>query len=164
LPWRDKTIGQYVYDLGNGQWGIPNLRTLLEEILPRDQIFRDFEIDHDFPLLGRRIMLLNARKLSGESRGSGHVLLAIEDITERKRIEEDLRRSKDDLESFAYIAAHDLRSPLNSGLSLLQLLTRKSTGLSGDDIGILNLAITNFRRLGTLMQDILSVLFHPAHG
>ena len=83
----EKTIGKYVYDLGNGQWGIPNLRTLLEEILPKEKLIRDFEIDHDFPMLGRRVMLLNAGKLSGGGNGSGHVLLAIEDITERKRAE-----------------------------------------------------------------------------
>jgi two-component system CheB/CheR fusion protein len=152
----DKTIGKYVYDLGNGQWGIPNLRMLLEDILPKEHVIRDFEIDHDFPMLGPRVMLLNARRLSGESNGAGHVLLAIEDITERKRIEAELRRSKDDLESFAYIAAHDLRSPLNSGLSLLQLLTKQSKGLTDEDLEILNLATANFRRLGTLMKDILS--------
>jgi PAS domain S-box-containing protein len=118
------TIGRFVYDLGNGQWGIPHLRTLLEEILPKEKMFRDFEIDHDFPLLGRRVMLLNARKLLRQSNGSEHVLLAIEDITERKRIEDELRRTTEDLESFSYIAAHDLRSPLNSGLNMLQLLSK----------------------------------------
>jgi signal transduction histidine kinase len=101
-------------------------------------------------------MLLNARKLPGESDGSEHILLAIEDITEQKRIEEDLRLKNEDLESFAYIAAHDLRSPLNSGLNLLQLLARSPDGLSGEAREMLNLAITSFRRLRTLMQDILS--------
>ena len=152
----DKTIGKFVYDLGNGQWGIPTLRTLLEEILPIEKVSRDFEIDHNFPLLGRRVMLLNARKLPGESNGSEHILLAIEDVTEQKRIEQALRVKNEDLESFAYIAAHDLRSPLGSGLKLLQLLSRSSTEFSEDDLELLNMAITNFQRLGTLMQDILS--------
>lgn len=152
----DKTIGKFVYDLGNRQWGIPNLRTLLEEILPIEKISRDFEISHDFPLLGPRIMLLNARKLPDENNGSEHILLAIEDITERKRMEEESRRKNEDLESFAYIAAHDLRSPLNSGMNLLQLLARNVKDLRTEDRDMLNLAIMNFRRLGVLMQDILS--------
>jgi signal transduction histidine kinase len=101
-------------------------------------------------------MLLNARKLPSQHDGSEHILLAIEDITEQRRIEEDLRRKNEDLESFAYIAAHDLRSPLNAGLKLLQLLSRSSKGLSTSDLEMLDLAIANFRRLGTLMKDILS--------
>jgi two-component system CheB/CheR fusion protein len=59
----EQTIGRFVYELGDGQWNIPALRTLLEEILPLRQAFADFEVVHDFPGLGRRVMLLNGRKL-----------------------------------------------------------------------------------------------------
>jgi hypothetical protein len=58
-----ETEGQLLYDLGNGQWDIPRLRTLLEEILPQEPSFDDYEVEHDFPDIGRKVMLLNARRL-----------------------------------------------------------------------------------------------------
>ena len=67
-------------------------------------------------------MLLNARKLWREGQSSELVLLAIEDITERKRLSEELVRSNEDMQRFAYVAAHDLRSPLNGALKLRSLL------------------------------------------
>ena len=79
---------------------------------PNDRSFRDFEVVHDFPTLGRRVMLLNARKLWQAGNHSDLILLAIEDVTERKRLEDELVRSNEDMQRFAYVAAHDLRSPL----------------------------------------------------
>ena len=105
---RKNTEGLFLYDLGNGQWDIPALRTLLEDVLPLERSFCDFEVVHEFPALGRRVMLLNARKIY-EGNHSERVLLAIEDITERKHMEEELLRSNEDLQDFAYVAAHDLR-------------------------------------------------------
>ncbi|WP_253204203.1 PAS domain-containing protein [Rhizobium sp. X9] len=90
----EETQGRLVYDLGNGQWDIPALRKLLEQVLSEDKSFEDFEIEHDFPNLGRRTMLLNARKLSREGGREELILLAIEDITERTRAEEALRESE----------------------------------------------------------------------
>lgn len=55
-----------IYELGNGQWDIPALRTLLEDIVPRSSVFNDFVLEHDFPDIGRRVMLLNARRLHAE--------------------------------------------------------------------------------------------------
>jgi PAS domain S-box-containing protein len=153
----EETIGQFVYDLGQGQWNIPALRTLLEEVLPQDKAFRDFEVVHEFSSRGRCVMLLNGRKLWREGNPSEGVLLAIEDVTGRKQIEEELVRSNEDLQRFAYVAAHDLRSPLNSGLRLLQMLARRAKStLDGEDANTLDLAIANFQRLGALMQDLLS--------
>ena len=83
------TEGRLVYELGNGQWNIPRLRTLLEEILPQENSFRDFEVDHVFERIGQRRMLLNARKVWTPENHSELILLAIEDITqpgERGRI------------------------------------------------------------------------------
>ena len=77
-------------------------------------------------------MLLNARKLVRASNNTEHILLAIEDITERKRISDELVRSNEDLQRFAYIAARDLRSPLNAGLNLLQLLARQRKDTAQD--------------------------------
>ena len=86
----EETVGQLIYDLGNKQWDIPKLRELLETILPQKATFDNYEVEHDFSTIGRRIMLLNARQIQ---RGSGKeriILLAIEDITERKEIEAGL--------------------------------------------------------------------------
>ena len=108
---KEETEGQFIYDLGNGQWNIPALRTLLEEILPLERSMKDFEVEHEFPSLGLRVMLLNARKLLRKGNHSELVLLAIEDVTERKRLSEELVRSNEDMQRFAYVAAHDLRAP-----------------------------------------------------
>ena len=84
----EETVGQLIYDLGNKQWDIPKLRELLETILPQKATFDNYEVEHDFATIGRRIMLLNARQIQ---RGLGKeriILLAIEDITERREIED----------------------------------------------------------------------------
>lgn len=87
----EETHGQKVYDLGNGQWNIPRLRTLLEEILPRNSSFDDFEVEHSFPTIGQRSMLLNARRIHRADEKVDLILLGIEDITERRRLEEERR-------------------------------------------------------------------------
>lgn len=82
-----ETEGKPLYELGNGQWDIPALRPLLAEILPRHSSFQDFEVAEDFPGIGRRTMLLSARKLYRVGNNTELVLLAIEDMTERKKAE-----------------------------------------------------------------------------
>jgi two-component system CheB/CheR fusion protein len=75
------TIGRHIYELGQRQWNIPKLRELLETILPRDKVFDGFEVEHEFPVIGKRKMLLNARRISGKEGGVELILLAIEDVT-----------------------------------------------------------------------------------
>ena len=87
----EETVGRLVYDLGNQQWDIPWLRKLLEEVLPQDTAFDDFEVEHDFPAIGRKYMLLNARRICGKDNQTEFILLAIEDTTER-RLAEEARR------------------------------------------------------------------------
>jgi two-component system CheB/CheR fusion protein len=95
----EETEGRYFYELGNGQWDIPDLRKQLQEVVPRHKSFSGFEVAIDFPDIGRRTMVLNAREIRKEvshpapasPRGkkyAGLVLLAIEDITDRKKIED----------------------------------------------------------------------------
>jgi signal transduction histidine kinase len=154
---REETEGQFLYDLGNGQWNIPALRNLLEQVLPQEKSFRDFEVMHDFPTPGPHVMLLNARKLWREGNHTERILLAIEDVSKRKRMEEEMLRSNEDLQRFAYVAAHDLRSPLNGALNLSKLLGRRLQGrLDQDEAGMLALSIENMERLAALMQDILT--------
>src|ERR1700704_4923045 len=85
----DETEDRLIYELGNGQWDIPALRTLLEDVVPKSSVFNDFELEHSFPVIGRRVMLLNARKLQAGHHGE-LLVLAMEDVTPRKRAEEAL--------------------------------------------------------------------------
>jgi len=81
---REATEGKYIYDLGDGQWQIPALRSLLEDILPKNSNFQDYVVKHDFPGIGPKVMLLNARRILTSDEGDEHmVLLAIEDITNK---------------------------------------------------------------------------------
>jgi PAS domain S-box-containing protein len=88
----EETENRLIYELGNGQWDIPALRTLLEDIVPKSSVFNDFELVHDFPVIGRRVMLLNARKLRAGDHGE-LLVLAMEDVTARKMAEEALLKA-----------------------------------------------------------------------
>ena len=88
----EETIGQLIYDIGNKQWDIPNLRELLETILPQKTFFDHYEVEHDFATLGRRTMLLNARQIKRVIGKPQFILLAIEDITTRKEREQEIER------------------------------------------------------------------------
>jgi PAS domain S-box-containing protein len=85
-----ETEGNLIYELGHGQWNIPQLRKQLEDILPKNNSFEAFEVDHEFPGIGRRIMVLNARRMHNSGLRLDKILLAIEDITERRRFEHDV--------------------------------------------------------------------------
>jgi PAS domain S-box-containing protein len=88
-----ETEGQFIYDLGNRQWDIPKLRKLLEDILPKNASFSDFEVRHNFPKIGERVMLLNARRIPQPPAKPRIILLAFEDITERKKLERSLEQA-----------------------------------------------------------------------
>lgn len=90
----DETKGRYVYDLGNGQWDIPGLRSVLAEVLSNNHPVLDQLVEHDFPAIGRRSMLLNARRIRKPGNHSNLILLAIEDITEWKQTEAALQDSE----------------------------------------------------------------------
>ena len=94
----EETADRPLYELGNDQWDIPKLRTLLEQVLPQSSQVQDFEVEHDFPNIGRRTMLLNARRLHQLNGGQELILLAIEDMTMRGQLEEELRRHRDQLD------------------------------------------------------------------
>jgi two-component system CheB/CheR fusion protein len=81
---KEKTEKQLIYDIGNRQWDIPKLKELLEDILPKNSYFNDYEVDHSFPTIGHKAMLLNARRVVAVSGQKPLILLAIEDITKRK--------------------------------------------------------------------------------
>src|SRR6185369_14535213 len=114
----EETIGNFIYDLGNRQWDIPRLRVLVEEILPQDTVINGYEVEHEFPDIGRKIILLNARQIFREDIGSHIILLAMEDITERKQLEAEIQ----DAREYAENIVETVREPmvvLNSDLKIL---------------------------------------------
>ena len=102
---RQDVLGRPLYALGDGQWQIPALRILLEKIIPERAAMDAFEVEHEFPMIGRRVMLLNARAVFYADHSQTTLLLAFEDVTERRAIErekaellrqtEELLRQKD---------------------------------------------------------------------
>ncbi len=114
---KKETEKKLIYKLGNGQWDNPKLRYLLNDIIPNKSFFQDFEIEHDFPVIGKRIILLNARKVVQKNSNEPMILLALEDITEKKHIEQQ----KDD---FISIASHELKTPVTSMKAYTQLLQK----------------------------------------
>ena len=97
----EETLGRYIYDLGNRQWDILSLRQLLEDILPKNSKFENFEVEHDFPTIGKRSMLLNARRIYWKEEVTHMILIAFEDITERRQAEEALKKAHDEIRFFA---------------------------------------------------------------
>jgi len=96
---RMETEGRKIFELGKRQWDIPLLRTLLSEILPKNTSFENFEVTHEFPHIGKRVMLLNARRIRQRTPKKELILLAIEDITERKKTEEVIKDYQSKLRS-----------------------------------------------------------------
>ncbi len=78
----DESVKQNLFELGNGQWNIPGLKLLMEDILHQNSSFKDFKVNHDFPHIGRRTMLINARRIPSSSK-SKLILMSIQDITDQ---------------------------------------------------------------------------------
>ena len=91
----EETIGNLFFNLGNHQWEIPALRKLLEDILKNQTIFNDFQVDHEFSSIGKRIMIVNARQVVNPELKQALILVAIEDITDRMLIEQALQNSEE---------------------------------------------------------------------
>jgi two-component system, chemotaxis family, CheB/CheR fusion protein len=151
----EETLKQHIYDLGNGQWNIPELRKLLERILPDVSTLRDFEVVIEFPEIGEKTMLLNAQRLGGNNRQrDGMILLAIEDMTDRhisqqKLVEADQRKNR-----FLATLAHELRNPLAPIRMGIDLLRRdaKDTG-----VRLLDIMERQIQTLVRLVDDLLDI-------
>jgi len=137
----EQTKGKLIYEIGNHQWNIPRLRELLEELIPENTSFDDFEVEHDFETIGLKIMLLNARRLATDWDETQMILLAIEDITARRQAEKALSESQiriralnDGILNMLMVVSHDLRSPLVAVEATLKLLLRGIYGKMDESV------------------------------
>jgi PAS domain S-box-containing protein len=151
-----ETEGKRIFELGNCQWDIPQLRKLLEEILPESSTFDGFEVEHDFPAIGRKTMLLNARRIYKEANRAQFILLAIEDISEHKRQVEEQQLITDRLASIGELAsslAHELNNPLTGVIGFSQLLLSKDLpDFIREDIEII---YSEAKRAADVMKNLL---------
>jgi PAS domain S-box-containing protein len=172
---RQETEGRLVYELGGGQWDIPWLRGVLEEVNRNGTAFHDFEVEHDFPHVGLKVMVLDAHRVTDEATGTPMVLLAIEDVTERVRAREELHRlnrgledrvadrtaqleaANREMEAFSYSVSHDLRAPLRALDGFSDELLRSYSGKVLDDRGqhYLRRLRSGTQRMGQLIDDML---------
>lgn len=118
------TQGRLLYTLGDGQWDIPALRTLLEKILPEQWVMNGYEVEHEFPNIGRRTMLLNARTVFSESNARSALLLAIEDISARRAVERELAQLMRQKELLLEEMQHRIANSLQIIASILLLKAR----------------------------------------
>ena len=121
---REETHGQLLYSLGDRQWDIPALRTLLGKIVPEHAVLEDYQVEQKFPNIGHRTMLLNARKVFYEDNSHTTVLLAIEDITERKAAERELQELLRQKELLLDEMQHRIANSLQIIASIIMLKAR----------------------------------------
>ena len=153
----EETERRRIYDLGNGQWNIPKLRELLENMLPTHSTFRDFEVTHEFEHVGRKVMLLNASEIFDPNAQARTILLAIEDATDRKRAEEALKTTNAELQHFAYALTHDLQEPIRMVVNFNQLLEQECQGKLGDDADrFIAYSVEGALRIEALLKSLLA--------
>lgn len=158
------TIGTVVFELGDGQWDIPAIRELLREKLAVEPEINDFDVDNVFPGIGRKIMQINARRVTQVPGLPRLILVAIEDVTERRTTEwrlaeqrRELQRSNAALDEFASVASHDLQEPLRKIVSFGDLLSRTAgTTLEGSAKEHLARMLSATIRMRTLINDLLT--------
>lgn len=146
-----ETEHKTIYELGNGQWDIPRLKEMLENVLPSNNPVEDFLVEHDYPHIGKKVMLVNAYRVEFEGQYKDRILLAIEDVSDRVEIE----RRKDD---FLSIASHELKTPLTTVKGYMQLIKRMTPADSSDKFkNIVAKTEVYVERLNNLITELLDV-------
>ena len=126
-----KTQDQLLFELGDGQWNIPGLRALLEDIIPKRRTVEAYEVQHEFPSIGRRVMLLNARRVFNEDGSASAILLAIEDVTRRREAD----REKDELLQAKEILLQEMQHRVANSLQIIaSILLLKARTVQSEEI------------------------------
>ena len=120
----EDTVGRKLYELGNGQWDIPALRSLIETILPERATIEAFEVDRVFPSIGRRVMVLNARKVYRAGHPTKQVLVAIEDVTEQRRLEREHAAAHERIAVLLQELGHRIKNSLQIIVAMVSLEAR----------------------------------------
>lgn len=162
------TENKLIYNLGNNQWDAPDLRNLLEHILPRHRVMNNYEVSHEFPSLGHKVMLLNARQVDNKQL----ILLAIEDVTARQKLQADssemtvnLTHQRDLLQNlsnakdeFVSLASHQLRTPATAVKQYISMAVDGYAGvLTKKQKTLLETAYKNNERQLEVIEDLLRV-------
>ncbi len=125
------TQGRKLYELGDGQWNIPALRTVLEDVIPKHRTVEAYEVEHEFPTIGRRVMLLNARQVFDEDGAGSALLLAIEDVTQRR----DTEREKDELLRQKEVLLQEMQHRVANSLQIIaSILLLKARTVQSEEI------------------------------
>src|SRR6202048_1902508 len=127
----EHTVGRKLYEIGNGQWDIPKLRTSLKTIISGRTTIEAFEVEHFFPSIGRRIMLLNARTVYQPGNKIKQVLLAIEDITERVRLEREHAAAHERIGMLLQELTHRVKNSLQLIASIVMTEARSVSSAEG---------------------------------
>ena len=137
----EETIGKEFFSIGNNFWDFPKLRIMLDEILQKETVINDLEIEHDFPSIGHKIMKLNARMTDMIKGGSKEILLSIEDITEQKQKENDekeyearFRRLFETAQDGLLLIDHNTGKIVNVNMAIIELLGFSSEELLGKSL------------------------------
>lgn len=126
----EDTQDKKLYELGDGQWDIPSLRTLLESVIPEHGVMEDYEVEHDFPGLGHRIMCLNARQIFYEGGAGTMILLGMEDVTRQHA----LTREKDELIQQKDILLYELQHRISNSLQIIaSIILLKSKAVDSEE-------------------------------
>jgi len=127
----DQVEGRMLYELGNGQWNVPALRQLLQGIIQQHTTLEEYEVEHEFPVIGQRTMLLNARKVVYEGNNGTSLLLAIEDVTQRRALE----REKDELLKQKDLLLQEMHHRVNNSLQIIaSILLLKAQTVQSSEI------------------------------
>jgi chemotaxis protein methyltransferase CheR len=148
----EHTVGRKLYELGDGQWDIPGLRASLETIFSGHKTIEAFEVDHVFPSIGRRVMALNARKVYRHGNNIKQILLAIEDVTERVRLERERSAAHERIAMLMQELTHRVKNSLQSIAAMVMIEARNHK--SGEGKAALERVSNRIEALGQLYSKL----------